>query len=318
MLSMLLPLFFEVGEGRWSGTKGAKCFLPRNALLQKSRKSAPERCSVSLALMMYSNLQANKLGQSPGLATYGSDDSDVDETTEAGPSTLPLRTLPAKVSSPFEGPFSHLARTSERRKPLFSPLPFPPVRSLKLSTQLQLASSLSFSLLRAFSGAKLTLTRWKIGTTVSESPSINRLKGSAPPSTSSRNHSPLSGVKLPASPSLSRGTTPATSTVKEGKRREASASPPPYAAATPSGNEGESKNGNSHNGNEGGDSATVPGVQLDSLAEFGIPPMVTGPCNPSVEVRHVSYFQNSRRKRPTDSAPVARSLCRPNLPTFIT
>mgnify|MGYP001584583176 CR=1 FL=1 len=27
------------------------------------------------------------------------------------------------------------------------------------------------------------------------------------------------------------------------------------------------------------------GVRLDSLAEFGVPPMVTGPCNPSVEVR---------------------------------
>lgn len=28
----------------------------------------------------------------------------------------------------------------------------------------------------------------------------------------------------------------------------------------------------------------VPGVRMDSLAEFGIPPMIAGPCSPSLEV----------------------------------
>ncbi|KAI5480487.1 SAP30-binding protein, transcriptional regulator protein HCNGP [Pseudohyphozyma bogoriensis] len=99
----------------------------------------------------------------------------------------------------------------------------------------------------------------------------------AGPSTTVTAKSPLAGVKLnTASPRPSTIASPK----KEGKRRESSASPPPYAA---------------HPAREGNGKASIDqspraaGVQMDSLAEFGIPPISAGPCKPSVEAKLANF-----------------------------
>ena len=126
--------------------------------------------------------------------------------------------------------------------------------------------------------------------TLSAVPAVVRIKTttSAP---HSRNHSPLAGVKpLPSSSSSTtngQGRAGGPSPVKEGKRRESSASPPRYEVLrAPGAGRAEGAEGNNHGESREG---SLPGfvgcVQIDSLAAFGVPPLSTGPCNPSVEVR---------------------------------
>lgn len=95
---------------------------------------------------------------------------------------------------------------------------------------------------------------------------LNRIKGAA-----SRSHAPLSGVRLPTSTGNSPRSGPSSTAL--GKRRESSTSPPPFARSE-----------------VGRRDAAVPAtppvglaVNLDTLAEFGIPPISTGPCAPSVQ-----------------------------------
>ncbi|KAK4700334.1 SAP30-binding protein, partial [Phenoliferia sp. Uapishka_3] len=130
---------------------------------------------------------------------------------------------------------------------------------------------------------------------------------------SSRNNSPLSGVnKLPSNPSPRPGpNSPSKQTQGKGKRRESSKSPPPYAAAPVPTDDGANGNGGtaaSANGNGDGignegasgsgsggvpptSASFVPRVQMNSLAEFGVPPMIAGPCNPSVEAKLAKYHE---------------------------
>lgn len=149
------------------------------------------------------------------------------------------------------------------------PLPCNPTRRRKQLLPLsrsQLSSPLLHQLVRPPPAPPLQtlLTRAEL----EAPPSLNRVKGTT------TSHSPLSGIKPLHSPSTQRA--PLPSPTKEGKRRESSASPPPYAASPAPG----STNGS-------GSATPVPssGVRLDSLAEFGVPRMTTGPCNPSVQVR---------------------------------
>lgn len=55
--------------------------------------------------------------------------------------------------------------------------------------------------------------------------------------------------------------------------------------------EGADVNGGSGTGGSQASSSRPVGVSLNSLAEFGIPAMATGPCNPSVEVS-LKYLPN--------------------------
>ncbi|GAA5910725.1 hypothetical protein JCM6882_002062 [Rhodosporidiobolus microsporus] len=117
---------------------------------------------------------------------------------------------------------------------------------------------------------------------------VTRIKGVAASSaSSSRAQSPLVGVKL-ASPAPSSASAP--SAVQLGKRRESSTSPPPYARVSPTQQEEEQA------GPSNGGSATPGGVRVDALAEFGIPPLPTGPCKPSVEAK-LANFHKLRQTR---------------------
>jgi len=111
-------------------------------------------------------------------------------------------------------------------------------------------------------------------------------------SNSLKNSPLLSGVVSTSnSNSNSRSGTP---TPRKSRTRESSASPPPHARAsapesTKSKNAdqptGESRDGSPAVRGEGSEEM---GVNLHSLAEFGIPPIPTGPCNPAVEVSRTS------------------------------
>ncbi|KAG0656117.1 hypothetical protein C6P46_000436 [Rhodotorula mucilaginosa] len=110
-------------------------------------------------------------------------------------------------------------------------------------------------------------------------PALTRIKGAA----SSRSHTPLSGVRLPTSTASSPRSGPSSAAL--GKRRESSTSPPPFARTNTS--------------DRNGDAATPPvglAVNLDTLAEFGIPPIPTGPCAPSVQAK-LANFHNLRLSR---------------------
>ncbi|KAM0750443.1 HCNGP-domain-containing protein [Meredithblackwellia eburnea MCA 4105] len=129
---------------------------------------------------------------------------------------------------------------------------------------------------------------------------INRIKAS-----NSRFNSPLSGVRLPSS----NASSPKPQGIglpspdKKGKLRESSASPPPYEAPKrepkPEDVEDEdgerSRKGNgtllSQNGGGAVASASAPRVKMNSLSQFGVPPMVAGPCKPSVEAK-LENFHN--------------------------
>ncbi|KAK4056032.1 hypothetical protein OIO90_003027 [Microbotryomycetes sp. JL221] len=115
---------------------------------------------------------------------------------------------------------------------------------------------------------------------------LTRIKGAA---TSGGNHSraqsPLSGVKMSplASPRLST-TLAQTSLTKLGKRTSSSTSPPPYARRTSNSGVVDQDDPDGVASNQAGPSS----VRLDSLSEFGIPPVPTGPCNPAVEFYELS------------------------------
>lgn len=120
----------------------------------------------------------------------------------------------------------------------------------------------------------------------------------------SKGHSPLSGVRLPpsntASPSSRTPTINSTisntsSPNQRGKQRASSASPPPYTNTVSDPQESSKNESNqsslSSNGVRVLGASSLPiGVRLDSLAEFGIPEMVLGPCSPSVEVSLLFRF----------------------------
>lgn len=113
---------------------------------------------------------------------------------------------------------------------------------------------------------------------------VNRLNSS----NSLKNSPLLSGVVSTSnSNSNSRSGTP---TPRKARTRESSASPPPHARASAP-ESTKSKNadqpiGTSRDGSPAvrGEGSEDMGVNLNSLAEFGIPPIPTGPCNPAVEV----------------------------------
>ncbi|GAA5824272.1 hypothetical protein JCM11251_001590 [Rhodosporidiobolus azoricus] len=120
-------------------------------------------------------------------------------------------------------------------------------------------------------------------------PSVSRIKGLASSASSSRAQSPLSGVKLAAPAAL------APSAAKLGKRRESSSSPPRYERSAPPPQAGEDE-GEDGVGPSNGGSAAPRGVRLDALAEFGIPPLPTGPCKSSVEAK-LTNFHHLRQTR---------------------
>lgn len=66
--------------------------------------------------------------------------------------------------------------------------------------------------------------------------------------------------------------------------------PPAAADEDANGSRGRHESGNGNG--IGSTSGTLLRVRMDSLAEFGVPPMVAGPCSPSVEVRRVPAFRN--------------------------
>ncbi|GAA5861702.1 hypothetical protein JCM3774_002677 [Rhodotorula dairenensis] len=114
-------------------------------------------------------------------------------------------------------------------------------------------------------------------------PALNRIKGAA-----SRSQTPLSGVKLPTSTGNSPRSGPSSTAL--GKRRESSTSPPPFAR---------NETGRPNPRRDAAHSATPPvgsAVHLDTLAEFGIPPVPTGPCAPSVQAK-LANFHNLRLSR---------------------
>ncbi|GEM07275.1 SAP30-binding protein, transcriptional regulator protein HCNGP [Rhodotorula toruloides] len=118
-------------------------------------------------------------------------------------------------------------------------------------------------------------------------PALNRIKGAA-----SRSQSPLVGVRLPTSTANS----PRPSSVALGKRRESSTSPPRFERAGQDGRgEAGRRQASIESGSQDG-SRPVPSVRLDTLAEFGIPPVPTGTCKPSVEAK-LTNFHNLRVSR---------------------
>ncbi|GAA6027247.1 hypothetical protein JCM8097_002522 [Rhodosporidiobolus ruineniae] len=114
---------------------------------------------------------------------------------------------------------------------------------------------------------------------------VQRVKGT----TSSRGPSPLSGVKLA---STSASPAPPSSN-KLGKRRESSASPPRFQQtqrpASPYQRDEDERNGEQGITIRGRASSSR--VQLDALCEFGIPPVPTGPCKPSVEAKLANFHK---------------------------
>ncbi|ORY92396.1 HCNGP-like protein-domain-containing protein [Leucosporidium creatinivorum] len=125
-------------------------------------------------------------------------------------------------------------------------------------------------------------------------PSITRIKG-----TGSRAPSPLSGVKLPSSTSSPRPLPGSPTKQAKGKQRELSASPPSMARGAPTEDRSsESTIGGGSRTGAGGEQGGVGvlGVRMDSLAEFGVPPMVAGPCSPSLEAK-IAQFDHMARTR---------------------
>lgn len=133
--------------------------------------------------------------------------------------------------------------------------------------------------------------------TIAPTPSLNRVKNTL--TSTSKGHSPLSGVRLPPSntaspssrtPTINSTTSTTASPNQRGKQRASSASPPPYTNPVLDLQEESFKNEVSQTslGSNGvkvlGASSLPIGVRLDSLAEFGIPEMVLGHCSPAVEV----------------------------------
>ncbi|PRQ69800.1 HCNGP-like protein-domain containing protein [Rhodotorula toruloides] len=118
-------------------------------------------------------------------------------------------------------------------------------------------------------------------------PALNRIKGAA-----SRSQSPLVGVRLPTSTTNS----PRPSSIALGKRRESSTSPPRFEREGQDGRgDAGRRQASTEYGSEDG-SRPAPSVKLDTLAEFGIPPVPTGPCKPSVEAK-LTNFHNLRVSR---------------------
>ncbi|GAA5887421.1 hypothetical protein JCM5296_007134 [Sporobolomyces johnsonii] len=142
-------------------------------------------------------------------------------------------------------------------------------------------------------------------------PVVNRLKSGA----SSRAQSPLSGVKLPPPPSAS-----SASPSKHGKQREPSASPPPYARAAPISTAAvAAARVEDERAEQGAAAAASPlpvaGVNLDALAEFGIPPLPTGPCNPSVEAKLANFhaLRQTRGLHFNDSLHASKAFRNPRI-----
>ena len=126
-------------------------------------------------------------------------------------------------------------------------------------------------------------------------PALTRIKGAA-----SRGASPLSGVTLPTSSTSSPYGTPTSSS-----KRRGSSSPPAVDRAAPQSTADRNAQRQRADDERAQDGAPAkerdeqgqrdqtevervvapPDVKLDTLAEFGIPPVPTGPCKPSVQVR---------------------------------
>ncbi|GAA5833324.1 hypothetical protein JCM5353_008535 [Sporobolomyces roseus] len=144
---------------------------------------------------------------------------------------------------------------------------------------------------------------------------LNRLNSS----NSLKNSPLLSGVVSTSnSNSNSRSGTP---TPRKSRTRESSASPPPHARAsapesTKSKNAdqptGESRDGSPAVRGEGSEEM---GVNLHSLAEFGIPPIPTGPCNPAVEAKLANFHSllESRNLHFNDSLSSSKAFRNPRI-----
>ncbi|GAA5927179.1 hypothetical protein JCM1841_004241 [Sporobolomyces salmonicolor] len=147
-------------------------------------------------------------------------------------------------------------------------------------------------------------------------PVVNRLKSAA----SSRAQSPLSGVKLPPPPSASSASPrPSASPSKYGKQREPSVSPPPYARAAPISTAAVAaarvEDERAEQGAGAASPVPVAGVNLDALAEFGIPPLPTGPCNPSVEAKLANFhaLRQTRGLHFNDSLHASKAFRNPRI-----
>ncbi|BGP39971.1 hypothetical protein JCM10449v2_003929 [Rhodotorula kratochvilovae] len=144
-------------------------------------------------------------------------------------------------------------------------------------------------------------------------PVLNRIKGAA-----SRGASPLSGVTLPTSTFNSPRPSPAAL----GKRR-GSSSPPPAARAAPQSTADRHAQDTATPERAGGAGGEAPGpagpplpdVRLDTLAEFGIPPVPTGPCKPSVEAKLANFhaLRLSRGLHFNDSLHASKAFRNPRI-----
>ncbi|KAM0787520.1 hypothetical protein ACM66B_003591 [Microbotryomycetes sp. NB124-2] len=122
-------------------------------------------------------------------------------------------------------------------------------------------------------------------------PTLTRIKGLASSSNNSRSQSPMPGVRM-SSPSVAPSN---ASAIKLGKQRASSSSPPPFTSTRPAGNGG-ADDSTSDSQRNGSGSTMAPRADLESLAEFGIPPMRTGPCNPAVEAKLANFHNLSQTR----------------------
>ncbi|GAA5929931.1 hypothetical protein JCM3775_004466 [Rhodotorula graminis] len=155
---------------------------------------------------------------------------------------------------------------------------------------------------------------------------MSRIKGAA-----SRGASPLSGVTLPTSSTSSPYGTPTASTTK----RRGSSSPPAVDRAAPQSTADRNAQRQRADDDRDGEGAPArerderrerdeteavrvaapPDVRLDTLAEFGIPPVPTGPCKPSVQAKLANFhaLRLSRNLHFNDSLHASKAFRNPRI-----
>ncbi|GAA5842668.1 hypothetical protein JCM9279_003655 [Rhodotorula babjevae] len=156
-------------------------------------------------------------------------------------------------------------------------------------------------------------------------PALTRIKGAA-----SRGASPLSGVTLPTSSTSSPYGTPNASS-----KRRGSSSPPAVDRAAPQSTADRNAQRQRADADREQDGvaavereeraqrdqaeaervAAPPDVKLDTLAEFGIPPVPTGPCKPSVQAKLANFhaLRQSRNLHFNDSLHASKAFRNPRI-----
>ncbi|GAA5896985.1 hypothetical protein JCM8208_006130 [Rhodotorula glutinis] len=156
-------------------------------------------------------------------------------------------------------------------------------------------------------------------------PALTRIKGAA-----SRGASPLSGVTLPTSSTSSPYGTPTPTS-----KRRGSSSPPAVDRSAPQSTADRNAQRQRADDDRRGEGAPAterderreqgeveaervvapPDVRLDTLAEFGIPPVPTGPCKPSVQAKLANFhaLRQSRNLHFNDSLHASKAFRNPRI-----